>query len=186
MTQPHSWRVRRQQGAQLRMHQDKRDGVPICLSVAPCSVPSRHGLETPTREVNQVRRPALTAPARGARSQPQAGTKERPHGTNKRTAPIRSRPRGMRPSDLNTRGTNGQIDISLDERVKAVSRSQIRDFGILNDRFAPMRIKAYRDAHSRRGCERAISATRKSLKSQAAQNVKSPLMQCSCRHLEVV
>jgi hypothetical protein len=94
--------------------------------------------------------------------------------------------RGMRPSDLNTRGTNGQIDISLDERVKAVSRSQIRDFGILNDRFAPMRIKAYRDAHSRRGCKRAISATRKSLKSQAAQNVKSPLVQCSCRHLEVV
>jgi transposase len=29
---------RSQQGAQLRMHQDKRDGVPICLSVAPSSV----------------------------------------------------------------------------------------------------------------------------------------------------
>jgi len=49
-----------------------------------------------------------------------------------------------------------------------------------------MRIKAYQEAHSRRGCERAIFATRNSLKSQAAQNVKSPLVQHPCRHLEVV
>jgi hypothetical protein len=41
-------------------------------------------------EASQARRPALTAPARGARRQPQDGTKERPHGTNKGTAPIRS------------------------------------------------------------------------------------------------
>jgi hypothetical protein len=39
---------------------------------------------------------------------------------------------------------------------------------ILDDRFAPMRIKAYREAHSRRGCERAIFATRKLLKSAQA------------------
>jgi hypothetical protein len=65
------------------MHQDKYDGVPIRLSVAPCSVPSRRGLETPVPEVSQARRPALTAPARGARSQPHAGTKERPHARTK-------------------------------------------------------------------------------------------------------
>ena len=38
-----------QQGAQLRMRQGQWDGVPICLSVAPCSVASRHGLEAPSQ-----------------------------------------------------------------------------------------------------------------------------------------
>jgi hypothetical protein len=38
--------------------------------------------------------------------------------------------------------------------------------------------------NSRRGCGRAVFATPKSLKSREAQNVKSPLGQCSCRHLE--
>jgi catalase len=31
------------------MQQDKCDGVPVCLSVAPCSVPPRHGLEAPSQ-----------------------------------------------------------------------------------------------------------------------------------------
>jgi hypothetical protein len=67
------------------MCEDKCDGVPICVSVAPCSGPSRRGLETPKPEASQARRPALTPPARGAPERAQAGTKERPHGTNKGT-----------------------------------------------------------------------------------------------------
>jgi Transposase IS116/IS110/IS902 family len=39
-----------QQGTQLRMHYDGCDGAPICLSVAPCSGPSKHDLETPVPE----------------------------------------------------------------------------------------------------------------------------------------
>ena len=35
-----------QQGAQIRVHQDKQDVAPSCLSVAPCSDPSRRGLAT--------------------------------------------------------------------------------------------------------------------------------------------
>jgi transposase len=81
-----------QQGTQIRIHQDEYDGVPSSLSVAPCSEPPRRGLETPASEASQARRPALTAPARGARCQPHAGTKERPHGTNKGTAPDKEQP----------------------------------------------------------------------------------------------
>ena len=51
---------------------------------------TRHGLETPAPEAGQARRPALTAPVRGAPRQAQAGTKERPHGTNKGTAQTRN------------------------------------------------------------------------------------------------
>jgi hypothetical protein len=40
---------------------------------------------------SQARRPALTVPARDAPEHVQAGTKERPHGTNKGTALIRER-----------------------------------------------------------------------------------------------
>jgi hypothetical protein len=40
--------------------------------------------------VRSTRRPGLTAPARGARDQRQAGTEEQPPGTNRGTAPIRS------------------------------------------------------------------------------------------------
>jgi hypothetical protein len=47
--------------------------------------PSRRGLETPAQAASLSRRPALTAPARGAPVHPQAGTKERPPGTNKGT-----------------------------------------------------------------------------------------------------
>jgi transposase len=51
-----------QQGAQIRVHQDKQDVAPSCLSVAPCSDPSRRGLATLEQEAKQTRRPALTAP----------------------------------------------------------------------------------------------------------------------------
>jgi hypothetical protein len=74
-----------QQGAQLRDHADKCAFVPTCVSVAPCSRPSRRGLQTLELEPRQLRRPALTVPARHAPRNVQAGTKERPHGTNKGT-----------------------------------------------------------------------------------------------------
>ena len=45
---------------------------PICLSLAPCSGPSR-----PSPAGGRQERPALTAPARGAPHAEQAGTKER-------------------------------------------------------------------------------------------------------------
>jgi hypothetical protein len=67
------------------MREHTCDSVPTCLSMAPCSGSSRRGLETPVSEASQVRRPALTTPARGAPQQAQVGTKERPHGTNKGT-----------------------------------------------------------------------------------------------------
>jgi hypothetical protein len=51
---------RSQQGAQLRMREDACGFVPTCLSVAPCSEPSR-----PSPAGGRKERPALTAPARG-------------------------------------------------------------------------------------------------------------------------
>ena len=51
-----------QQGAQIRVHQDKQDVAPSCLSVAPCSDPSRRGLARLEQDAKQTRRPALTAP----------------------------------------------------------------------------------------------------------------------------
>jgi hypothetical protein len=67
------------------VHQDKQDVAPSCLSVAPCSDPSRRGLATLEQEASQPRRPALTAPLRpalqrkhrsGRRNEFQARTKE--------------------------------------------------------------------------------------------------------------
>ena len=49
------------QGAPIRMHEDACDGVPTCLSVAPCSGPSR-----PSPAGGRKQRPALTVPARDA------------------------------------------------------------------------------------------------------------------------
>jgi hypothetical protein len=54
--------------------------------LAPCSVPSRRGLAMLEQVAGDARRPALTAPARGAPAHPQVGTKERPQGANKGTA----------------------------------------------------------------------------------------------------
>ena len=71
------------------MRQDNCAFVPACVSVASCSGPSRRGLQPLELEQRQLRRPALTVPARDAPHNVQAGTKERPHGTNKGTAPTR-------------------------------------------------------------------------------------------------
>jgi hypothetical protein len=59
------------------MCEDKCDGVPICVSSGTVlgAVKAWPGNAEP--EVSQARRPALTAPARGALEQAQAGTKER-------------------------------------------------------------------------------------------------------------
>src|SRR4029077_20044233 len=61
-----------QQGAQIRVHQDKQDVAPSCLSVAPWS-------ERQSSRDGQPGRPL----ARGAPAHSQAGTKERASGTNK-------------------------------------------------------------------------------------------------------
>src|SRR5260221_5422940 len=55
-----------QQGTRLRVRQDGGDGVPTCLILAPCSGPSRRSLAAVEQDVRTARRPALTAPARGA------------------------------------------------------------------------------------------------------------------------
>ena len=73
------------QGTRLRVRQDQCDFGPSRLIIAPCSGPSRRGLETLAQAAASSRRPALTAPARDAPVHPQAGTKERPLGTNKGT-----------------------------------------------------------------------------------------------------
>ena len=71
-------------GPRFRVRQDQC--VPTCLIVAPCSGPSRRGLQTLAQVATLSRRPALTALARGAPLHPQAGTKERAPGANKGTA----------------------------------------------------------------------------------------------------
>ena len=48
----------------------KTECVPTCLILAPCSGPSRRGLETLAQVARSSRRPALTAPARGAPAAP--------------------------------------------------------------------------------------------------------------------
>jgi hypothetical protein len=53
-----------QQGTRIRGHEDDCAVVPTCVSVAPCSGPSRRGLQTLELEPRQLRRPALTVPAR--------------------------------------------------------------------------------------------------------------------------
>jgi hypothetical protein len=65
------------------MREHARHFVPTCMTVAPCSEPSR-----PSPVGGRRGRPVLTAPARGALQLLQAGTKEQPYGTNKGTAPI--------------------------------------------------------------------------------------------------
>src|SRR5262249_39398095 len=74
------------QGARFRVREDQWDGAPTCLMLAPCSGRSRRGLATLGQVASKARRPALTAPARGAPVHPQAGTKERPPSANKGTA----------------------------------------------------------------------------------------------------
>ena len=64
-------------------HPRQRNSVPICLTFAPCSRPSRRGLETLAQAAASLRRPALISLARGAPVHPRAGAKERPPAQTK-------------------------------------------------------------------------------------------------------
>jgi transposase len=65
------------------------DGRPLAAptppSLAPCSPPSRRGLETPELAAPPARRPALTAARHGAGGKPRVGTKKRAPRSNKET-----------------------------------------------------------------------------------------------------
>ena len=60
--------------------------APIPPSLAPCSPPSRRGLETPAHAIPLVRRPALTAARHEAKGKKRVGTKKRASRSNKETA----------------------------------------------------------------------------------------------------
>ena len=81
------------QGTRLRMRQDQCDSVPTCLILAPCSGPSRRGLQTLAQVEKSSRRPALTAPCARLPATPagrdegtarQARTKEQPEARDHR------------------------------------------------------------------------------------------------------
>jgi hypothetical protein len=59
--------------------------APTPPSLAPCSAPSRRGLETPAAVAPAARRPALTAPRHEAKDTPRVGTKKRASKSNKET-----------------------------------------------------------------------------------------------------
>ncbi|MGB7839745.1 MAG: ISNCY family transposase [Terrimicrobiaceae bacterium] len=59
--------------------------APTPPSLAPCSPPSRHGLETPMPAAPPSRRPALTTARHEARGKPRVGTKKRASRSNKET-----------------------------------------------------------------------------------------------------
>jgi transposase len=60
--------------------------APSPPSLAPCSPPSRRGLETPAHATPLVRRPALTAARHEAKGKKRVGTKKRASRSNKETA----------------------------------------------------------------------------------------------------
>jgi hypothetical protein len=59
--------------------------APTRQSLAPCSTPSRRGLETPASVARSVGRPALTTSRHEATGQPWVGTKKRASRSNKET-----------------------------------------------------------------------------------------------------
>jgi len=59
--------------------------APTRQSLAPCSTPSRRGLQAPEPVARSVRRPALTASRHEAKDQPRVGTKKRASRSNKET-----------------------------------------------------------------------------------------------------
>lgn len=61
--------------------------APTASSLAPCSPPSRRGLDTVAPTATPVSRPALTAAARGATASPRVGTEKRAPRSNKETTP---------------------------------------------------------------------------------------------------
>ena len=70
-------------GPRFRLRQDQC--VPTCLIVAPCSGPSRRGLQTLAQVATLSRRPALTAPSARRASAPGRDEGTAP-GANKGTA----------------------------------------------------------------------------------------------------
>jgi transposase len=64
--------------------------APTPPSMAPCSPPSRRGLETPEPVAWARRRPALTAAPREAEAAPWVGTKKRAARSNQETAAVRT------------------------------------------------------------------------------------------------
>jgi hypothetical protein len=59
--------------------------APTAQSLAPCSPPSRRGLETPAPAAPAARRPALTPARHEATGKPRVGTKKRASRSNKET-----------------------------------------------------------------------------------------------------
>jgi transposase len=66
--------------------QGRQIAAPTAFSLAPCSPPSRRGLDTPTLVAPPARRPALTAARHEANGKPRVGTKKRAPRSNKETA----------------------------------------------------------------------------------------------------
>jgi len=60
--------------------------APTLVRLAPCSTPSRPGLEAPASAARKARRPALTASRQEAKDQPWVGTKKRASWSNQETA----------------------------------------------------------------------------------------------------
>jgi hypothetical protein len=65
--------------------QGRQIAAPTRPSLASCSPPSRHGLQTPASAARAARRPALTASRHEAKAEPWVGTKKRASRSNKET-----------------------------------------------------------------------------------------------------
>jgi transposase len=65
--------------------QGRQSAAPTAGGLAPCSPPSRRGLDTPTLAAPPARRPALTAARHEANGKPRVGTKKRASRSNKET-----------------------------------------------------------------------------------------------------
>ena len=66
--------------------------APTASSLAPCSPPSRRGLEASAGAAGAAPRPALTAPARAATGEPRVGTEKRALRSNKETGQAKAPP----------------------------------------------------------------------------------------------
>jgi transposase len=78
-----------------RLAQFAADGTPIVAaptraSLAPCSPPSRRGLEAPQQAATSVQRPALTTARHGANATTRVGTKKRATGRTKKQSQHKS------------------------------------------------------------------------------------------------
>jgi hypothetical protein len=65
--------------------QGRQIAAPTATSLASCSPPSRHGLDTPEQAATTARRPALTAARHKAKDEPRVGMKKRASRSNKET-----------------------------------------------------------------------------------------------------